>query len=727
MKKRAVMTRWLLLGMALLALSLALAIEAYFSSLATERESRLISLDAVPGSIDAHAMRVAIGDGVRAEALATMRGDEISREASLAVGARADAAFRAALVHYRTTILIDPERDQALVDKLSAAHDNLATRQREFARLVRSGDLAASRSYYEHELIPAYAASAAATDALVAYNHANAKTYAESVAERIRRLRWTMAADVALAFVSVAILVGILAVRRREQRQLIAHAGHLRSVLDNLFVFVGVLDLQGRMVEVNNAPLTVGGLRRDEVIGQPFLEGYWWSHSPELQERLRMALDDAREGKFVRFDLEARVAGDLRMMVDFGCGPLRDPRGRITHIVTSGVDISERQRLEQQFLRAQRMEAIGTLSSGLAHDLNNILAPILMAAGILRMTATSPREQNIITMIESGAQRGANIIRQLLTFGRGAEGAKGTVQVRHLLRDIAHIIRETFPRSIQLELSVPSDLWPIVADATQLHQMLLNLCLNARDAMPVGGKLFIVAENREIDAAAIAKAGRGGKPGPHIVLSVRDTGEGIPPTIINRIFDPFFTTKPAGQGTGLGLPSVLGIAKGHEGFVTVESEVGKGTTFTVYLPAAADLPVALAPASADALPRGRGELILLVDDEVAILEAVRALLEHHDYRVITAAEGEEALRQFIEHRDAVQLVITDLDMPVMGGPALIRSLRILESGLKVIVMSGSGRIDQPGQMAAWGAQGVLRKPCEPSELLELLQQVLGNM
>ena len=248
------------------------------------------------------------------------------------------------------------------------------------------------------------------------------------------------------------------------------------------------------------------------------------------------------------------------------------------------VDLTERKKLEQQFLRAQRMESIGTLAGGIAHDLNNVLGPIMMAISVLKMRFPDAASQQLITIIGTSAERGADMVRQVLSFARGVEGRRMEVQVKHLLADMEKIARDTFPSDIQIRSIIPHDLWTIQGDPTQIHQVLLNLCVNARDAMPRGGALTISAENRALDehyAALEADAA----PGPYVYIQVEDTGTGIPPEVIEKIFDPFFTTKEVGKGTGLGLSTSAAIVKSHGGFMRVYSEPGKGTRFKLYLPA----------------------------------------------------------------------------------------------------------------------------------------------
>lgn len=402
----------------------------------------------------------------------------------------------------------------------------------------------------------------------------------------------------------------------------------------------------------------------------------------------------------------------------------RDRTGVLRRLIAVAEDTTEQKKLEEQFLRSQRMEAIGTLASGVAHDLNNILAPVLMTAELLT-TRAEGRDRELLSMMTKGAQRAAETVKQLLLFSRGVEGKRGLVQVRHLLKEMAGIMRETFPREIAIHEEASRDLWPVVADGTQLHQVLMNLCVNARDAMPNGGTLTIGATNVELgpddlDIHVDASACR------YTVLTVADTGHGIPADIINRIFDPFFTTKGTGKGSGLGLSTVVGIMRSHGGFITVSSEPGRGALFRAYLPAAGESALSATMQTPPPAPLGRGELILVVDDEVAICEATREVLEQHQYRVLTAADGRQAMDIFLRERDQVRLVLTDLMMPVMGGVALVRALRGLEPNLKIIAASGLEDVGKRTELAALGVCDVLIKPYMPAQLLGALRRQLAT-
>jgi PAS domain S-box-containing protein len=399
------------------------------------------------------------------------------------------------------------------------------------------------------------------------------------------------------------------------------------------------------------------------------------------------------------------------------------PGSRTVHCYA--VDITESRLLEKKFRHSQRLEAIGSLASGVAHDMNNILAPMLMASGVLRDKLPAESDRNILALVENGALRGAAIIRQLLAFSSGVEGARTSVQLRHVLREMKHLVQETFPRNIRIEENIAKDLWTVVADATQMHQVFLNLCVNARDAMPEGGLLTMSAENFQLTEA---QAGffPDAKPGPYVKVTVADNGSGIAPEVIPRIFDPFFTTKGIGKGTGLGLSTASGIVKSHGGFITASSEPGRITSFQVYLPATDGAESVKRAEPGEPVAQGNGELILVVDDEAPILVATCKILTDCGYRVITAGNGEEAIRQFMERSDAVDLVLTDLLMPGGGGVEFIRALRIVKADVKVIVTSGLAPEGKRSEFAALGVTEILPKPCLGEALIQAVQRTLAR-
>jgi CheY-like chemotaxis protein len=373
------------------------------------------------------------------------------------------------------------------------------------------------------------------------------------------------------------------------------------------------------------------------------------------------------------------------------------------------------------------MEGIGTLATGMAHDLNNILAPILISAGTMRLELAPADRETAITRIEMSIKRAAEIIRQVLTFGRGVSGERVAVNPAELVDEVSKIIGQTFPKDITIEADAGADLWPIIGDKTQIHQVLLNLCINARDAMPKGGKLSLLARNFTV-AEDYAVLHSPLQAGPYVMLQVADTGEGIAPANLEKIFDPFFTTKKLGKGTGLGLSTVLGIVKSHHGLVTVDTELQKGSTFQVLLPASPVVAKRSAPGNSAPLPHGRGETILIVDDETAIVSATREMLERHGYKVEVACNGREALAIFIRNKQAVELVLTDNMMPIMDGMELIRVLKEIDPRVRIIASSGLGQ-DLGGsfrveELKALGVTSFLSKPYTAEKLLTGLHELL---
>jgi CheY-like chemotaxis protein len=372
------------------------------------------------------------------------------------------------------------------------------------------------------------------------------------------------------------------------------------------------------------------------------------------------------------------------------------------------------------------MESIGTLAGGVAHDLNNILTPIMMAIDILQGLSTDPKARDILETIHLSAKRGADIVRQVLSFARGLDGERIEVQPKHLLKDLESIIKDTFPKDIRLQFLVPNDIWTILGDPTQVHQILLNLSVNARDAMPNGGALTIAVENCVLDEQYAAMHVQA-KPGRYVKISVTDSGTGVPPDLIDKIFEPFFTTKALNKGTGLGLSTVMAIVKSHDGIVNVYSEPGKGTTFQVYLPATESSSEAQIEQAASAnLPRGNGETILVVDDEASILTITEQTLQAFGYRVVTAMDGAEALSVYVQHRNEIAVVLTDMRMPVLDGPATIQALVRINPAVKIIAASGLNTNGGEAGVASAGVKHFLTKPYTAATLLKTIRTILDK-
>ena len=391
----------------------------------------------------------------------------------------------------------------------------------------------------------------------------------------------------------------------------------------------------------------------------------------------------------------------------------------------------ERQQVDAQvreqaalLLRAQRLESLGTLAGGIAHDLNNVLTPVLMAVGMLEETVVDESARSLLTTVRASAQRGADLVKQVLSFARGMDGERVPVDPLRLMRDLLDVIRGTLPKSIEIIFDPAPLVWTVTGDATQLHQVVMNLCVNARDAMPTGGHLTVSVDNLVIGQENVG-LNSDAHLGRYVRVRVADDGTGIPAAIRDRIFEPFFTTKGISEGTGLGLSTSLGIVKSHGGFIQLDS-TGSGTTFDVYLPAAAVAmaadPVPEAPAPLD---RGHGELVLVVDDEDGILKVARRLLERHGYRALLAPDGETALKLYAEHRKEITVVLTDMAMPIMDGPALILALKRINPDVRIVGSSGftatAGMVDAVRD----GVDEFVAKPYTGDALLAVLQRVIG--
>lgn len=378
-----------------------------------------------------------------------------------------------------------------------------------------------------------------------------------------------------------------------------------------------------------------------------------------------------------------------------------------------------------QLLRAQRLESIGILVGGIAHDLNNVLTPILMAAKLLSKESGETERQGLVTIMQAGAERGADLVRQLLSFAGGLEGDKVPLHLKHVIRQVHALLVRTLPKSIRLQVSVADSLWQVAGDVTQLSQVLMNLCINARDAMPEGGTLTIQAQNAPV-SDNWARQHRDVTPGPYVAVVVSDTGGGIPQDVMARIFDPFFTTKEFGHGTGLGLPTVMGIVKGHHGFVDVETESAKGTRFAVYLPAR--IVARNSPDTAHtAEPRhGQGELVLVVDDEPTILETTKATLTAYGYRTLTACDGREAVASYRQRAGEIQVILLDMMMPTMDGLATLRELRSIDAQVPIVVMSGMPVEARVESAFAAGANLFLPKPFAGDQLVSLIEAALHS-
>lgn len=502
--------------------------------------------------------------------------------------------------------------------------------------------------------------------------------------------------------------------RKQAEEKLLEQA----TLLDKAQDAILVRNLDHRILYWNRSAERLYGWTQEEALGRSIQEMLYDDPSAFLAATAATIEKGEWHGELQQVKKDGQA-----MIVEARWTLVRNDLDEPKAILAINTDITERKKLEQQFLRAQRMESIGTLAGGIAHDLNNVLSPIMMAIELLKLNESDDNRLNILSTIESSAKRGADMVGQVLSFARGVEGQQLDVQLGRLIEEVEKIANETFFKSIQVRSQVAADLWIVQGDPTQLHQVLVNLCVNARDAMPDGGTLTLSAHNEVLDEQ-YSGMNIHAEPGPYIVLQVEDTGMGMPAKTIERIFEPFYTTKELGKGTGLGLSTTLAIIKSHGGFIRVYSEPGVGSQFHVYLPAqTAKRPGQNEPKPVD-LPRGHGELILVVDDEPAVRQITRQTLEAFGYRVLLACDGAEATAFYAMQKGDIAAVLTDMMMPVMDGPTTIPVLLRINPQVRIIAASGLNVNGMVAKAVNAGVKHFIPKPYTAETLLTKLRQVL---
>ena len=491
------------------------------------------------------------------------------------------------------------------------------------------------------------------------------------------------------------------------------------ALLDQTQDAVLVRDLEHRILYWNKGAERIYGWTSAEVLGR-FVHDTIYRGGDDFAAAMgKLHGDGSWSG-----ELDHVTKDGTQLMVESRWTLLCDENGTPKSVLTVNTDVTERKKIEQQFLRAQRLESIGTLAGGIAHDLNNLLAPIVMGVDLLKQFGGNPRSLPVLENMARSAKRGTDLVRQVLTFARGVEGTRVALPILPIVREIESIAASTFPKNIVIRAVIAPDLWLVTADASQINQVLLNLCVNARDAMPEGGRLDIAAANVEIDEQ-YSIMDRGVASGRYVMIQVTDSGTGMPQSVIDHIFEPFFTTKEIGKGTGLGLSTVMGIVRSHGGFVNVYSEPGKGSVFKTYLPALPEGAGEIVPdPETESLPRGNGELILVVDDEASILEITQQTLDMFGYKVITAEDGAQAIGLYAMQREAIAVVITDMMMPVMDGPGLIAALRRINPEVGIIAASGLNANGNAVRAATAGVKHFLAKPYSAETMLKMMKTVL---
>ncbi|AFZ00517.1 PAS domain S-box protein [Calothrix sp. PCC 6303] len=510
--------------------------------------------------------------------------------------------------------------------------------------------------------------------------------------------------------------------RKLSEQKIREQAALLDVAVDGILV----QDIRGKILYWNKGAERLYGWSGEEVLEKDASYLLYQPGSSQLEKTLAHVI---QYGDW-KGELQQVCSDDTQIIVESRWTLLRDEKGNPKSILTVNTDITEKKQLETQLMRSQRLESIGTLAGGIAHDLNNVLSPILMSIQLLQMKLGEKEQQKLLKTLENNVKRGADLVKQVLSFARGMESKRIVVDVKQLIAEIEQIVTEAFPKSIVCQVKIAPTLNYVCGDTTQLHQVLMNLVVNARDAMENGGYLRISAENFLVDQE-YAKLNLNACQGTYLKIVVEDTGIGIPQSIQERIFEPFFTTKDIGKGTGLGLSTTIGIIKSHGGFVNVHSQVGKGTQIQVYLPAC-DYGDVSSPTPEVAISPGNGELILVVDDELAIRKVTQSTLEAFNYRVLTASDGVEAMTVYAQNQQDIDLILLDMMMHSVEGAILpgshsvnaIHTLKQINPDVKIIAISGLLSNHNVNQAKELGVKAFLSKPCTANELLDVIQRKL---
>ena len=515
----------------------------------------------------------------------------------------------------------------------------------------------------------------------------------------------------------------VFVARDITERQLAKNTVKEQSAfLDKARDAIFVQDHETRIRYWNKASERLYGVKRKDAIGKKVSELMFKSQFDKKFVHIwdRVTMDGEWNGEINYVNKNGRS-----VVVDSRWTLLEEDPTAPNSILVINTDITEKKSLEMQFYRAQRMESIGMLASGIAHDLNNVLSPFFLAIRALETKMKDAQSKTILSLLDASAKRGAKLVKQILAFARGLDEDYIHIKLTHLVTEIEGIVRETFPKNISFSRDIEQALWTIKGDATQLHQVFLNLCVNARDAMKNGGRITISGKNISLDKEHVDMEGKPVLAGEYVLISVKDEGEGMSEKVMSRIFEPFFTTKKRGKGTGLGLSTVLSIMKNHAGFLQVDSQHKKGSDFRLFFPA---ITTKLSSGTRDkenVLPSGNGETILFVDDDKAIRNISKAMLETYGYRVLLAKDGKEAVSFLVNPRVSINLAVVDLEMPVMDGNQTISHIRDVSPDMPVVAMSGLEiERTRPSLSDKINKESFLLKPLETSSLLNTVYNSL---
>lgn len=505
--------------------------------------------------------------------------------------------------------------------------------------------------------------------------------------------------------------------RKRAEQSLMLQNAALQSAANAIVI----TDRDGKVLSINKAFSQLTGYSQDEVLGNKLNMLKSGNHTPAFYKNLWKSI---LSGEAWKGELENRRKDGSLYTEEMTITPVRQSDGEISHFIAIKQDITERKRFQQELLQSQKIQSIGTLAGGVAHDFNNILAIILIYAALLERSADN--KQKVLESsraISQAVDRGKELVRQILTFARKTDVYFEPMSIVDLTRELISMLRQTFPKIITFSENIDQEIPFISADRAQIHQAILNLCVNARDAMPSGGSITITVEKLQKDR--VQSRFPAADYDWYICISVIDTGEGMDKATMLRIFDPFFTTKEMGKGTGLGLAVVYGVMQSHHGFVDVESTLGQGTTFRLYFPVP---PVkdhgSKAPTVVESYTIGGTETILLVEDEDLLLESLRLLLESKGYKIYITPDGKEAVRIYQQHAREIDLVLTDLGLPGITGKDEFMKLKEINPDVKVIMASGFFEPEMKSELLKAGAKGFIQKPYIPDEILRIIRTVL---
>jgi PAS domain S-box-containing protein len=541
-----------------------------------------------------------------------------------------------------------------------------------------------------------------------------------AVRTRERAYRW--AAIVFTGLVVAGCTFGILLLARNERSSQTLR--EQASLLDKAHDAIVVTDLQRRVTFWNKGAERLYGWPATEAIGNVVTDlVYQGRTGHEIEQTFEEVL---RKGEW-QGELQPCTNDGRRVMVESSWTLVRDGNGVARSILSIHTDVTDRRKLEQQFYRAQRLDSIGTLAGGIAHDLNNVLAPIMLGMGVLKDRLTDDDSREVLATISTSAQRGAAMVSQVLSFARGQEGRRVEIRIADLVADVVRIAKDTFPKNIELVTRIDPGTPAIAGDPTQCHQVLLNLCVNARDAMPDGGVLTITARLATFEGHGDAIPEQA-SPGGYVVIQVADTGTGIPPHLIDKIFDPFFTTKESGKGTGLGLSTSQTIVRNHGGVLRALSPPNaRGARFDIFLPAVAAAPAAAERGQPNEAPRGEGQTIMVVDDEPSVRLVLRTALERAGYQVLPATNGREAVDVFrSQPAGSIAAVIIDMMMPVMGGLPAMQEMVKINPNVRIIAASGIPDNEAAAKAVGRQVRQFLAKPFSTDKLLRVVGQVTGS-